>query len=90
MLIKRKMFLQAVSKVTTTFLNAGGSALVSMYDSGVVLINRTRIFVKTFDESERSRKTLESKIKISALKYQIGKEIVRLKWYDLCRCIHKH
>ncbi|HIJ81816.1 MAG TPA: hypothetical protein HPP76_08920 [Desulfuromonadales bacterium] len=82
---RRNHYVNVALDGMTTLLNAGGAALVSMYDTGARLARKARRKMKHSEKAELERTIRESEMTILGLKYKIGKEMVRLKWYRLLR-----
>jgi hypothetical protein len=87
---KRTRFLKSVLKGARNVLKTTGAALGSLYDNGAVIVDRTRQAVLHSKKGDLNRTINESRMKILALKCEIGKEAARLKWYRLLKQAGKH
>ncbi|MEI6702309.1 MAG: hypothetical protein WCL71_02075 [Deltaproteobacteria bacterium] len=85
---KRKRFFKALIKGTIKLLSVSGSVLGSMYDTGSGIVNRTCKTVLHSEQTDLEHSIYESKRKITSLRYEIGKESMRLKWYGMLKKIH--
>lgn len=86
----RARFLKGLVKGVTTVLRTTGSALGSLYDKGVVMVHQAQNKVLHSEKGGLNRTINESRMKILALKCEIGKESARLKWYRLLKQAGKH
>lgn len=74
---KAGTFFSGMKSGMITMLNASGSALVSMYDTGAFAVNRTRTVLLPTEKAKIERQIKELSTKIVALQYEIGKESAR-------------
>jgi hypothetical protein len=74
---KTGAFFKGMLNGVATMLNASGSAVVSMYDTGAIVVNKTRTVVVPTEKARLERGIKEQTTKIIALQYEIGKESAR-------------
>lgn len=74
---KTGVFFKGLLNGVATMLNASGSALVSMYDTGEFVVNRARTAVLPCEKARLERRIKEYGTRILALQYEIGKESAR-------------
>ena len=74
---KTGAFFKGMLNGMATMLNASGSAVVSMYDTGAFVVSKTRTVVVPTEKARLERSIKEQTTKIIALQYEIGKESAR-------------
>ena len=74
---KTGAFFKGMLNGMATMLNASGSAVVSMYDTGTFVVSKTRTVVVPTEKARLERSIKEQTTKIIALQYEIGKESAR-------------
>ena len=74
---KAGIFFKGVKSGMVTMLNASGSALVSMYDTGAFAAGSVRAVMMPGERTRLERRIKEFETKILALQYEIGRESAR-------------
>jgi hypothetical protein len=82
---KRQRVLLAVINGVKVVFKESRSVVSLLLDTGEDLINRSRATAPRAEKSELDQSIRDSRLKILALKYAIGKEMIRLQWYGFVR-----
>jgi len=86
---KRQRFVKTLVDGAATAIDVSASALVLIYKAGTVLVNRTRKPALHIEKTGIESKISKSRIKLITLRYEIGKENLRLTWYGLLKQVDK-